>query len=70
MLWTTMTNLSTREAMIKIPLHCMPEMCNDLQHLLEDVLLETRLHLYLQYDGVPPHLNRAVKTYINHQFPG
>jgi hypothetical protein len=47
---------------------------NFLQHefplLLEDVPLASRVRMWIQHDGAPPHYGREVTTYLNHKFRG
>jgi hypothetical protein len=40
---------------------------NELLDPLEDMPLESWLHMHFQHDRMPPH---AVKTYLEHRFPG
>lgn len=38
--------------------------------LMENVDLETRLRLWFQQDGAPPHFANVVRTYLDETFPG
>ena len=42
---------------------------NVLPNLLQDVDLQTRFHLWLMYDGAPPHFHLAVREFLNSVFP-
>jgi hypothetical protein len=37
--------------------------------LLENVPLQTRLQMYYQHDGAPPHYRQVVRQYLDHKFP-
>ncbi|KMQ87154.1 transposable element tc3 transposase [Lasius niger] len=43
---------------------------NELPGLLEDVDLYTRLRMWIQLDGVPPHYARIVRNYLNRRYNG
>jgi hypothetical protein len=38
--------------------------------LLEDVPLASRVRMWIQHDGTPPHYGREVTTYLNRKFRG
>jgi len=42
---------------------------NDLPEQLENIPLETRLHMYLQHDGEPIHYTRKVIQHHNNTYP-
>ena len=42
---------------------------NDLPELLEEVPLDTRLHMYLQHDGASIHYTRMVIQHLNNTYP-
>jgi len=42
---------------------------NDLPEHLEDVSLDTRLHVYRQHDGSPIHYTRKVTQHLNNTYP-
>lgn len=42
---------------------------NELPILLEDLPLETRLNMWFQQDGAPPHNGNNVTNYLNETFP-
>jgi hypothetical protein len=37
--------------------------------LLENVPLQTRLQMYYQHDGAPPHFSQVYRQYLDHKFP-
>ena len=42
---------------------------DELPALLENVPLQTRLQMYYQHDGAPPHFSQVVRQYLDHKFP-
>lgn len=42
---------------------------NDLNLLLEDIDLQTRITMWFQHDGAPPHFGRAVRDWLNRAYP-
>jgi hypothetical protein len=42
---------------------------NVLPELLQDVVLQTRIHLWFMHDGAPPHFLLAVRQFLNNVFP-
>lgn len=41
----------------------------DLPALFDDVSYETRMNMWFQQDGAPPHFARLVRNYLNEQYP-
>lgn len=42
---------------------------DELQGLLEDVLLNIRLHMWFQLDGEPPHFGFAIRNLVTVKYP-
>lgn len=42
---------------------------NDLPELLDDVPVGTRLGMYFQHDGAPAHFGRAVRHWLDENYP-
>lgn len=42
---------------------------NDFQYLLDNVDIQTRILMWFQQDGAPPHFARIVRNYLNEIFP-
>ncbi|EFN79526.1 hypothetical protein EAI_07953, partial [Harpegnathos saltator] len=41
---------------------------NDLPGLLEDVDLYTRLRMWIELNGAPPHYAKVVRNYLNRRY--
>jgi len=42
---------------------------DDLPFLLENVDLHTRMRMWFQQDGAPPHFAHVVRNYLNEMYP-
>jgi hypothetical protein len=49
--------------------HYLEFLQNELSEQLEDIPLATRIAMYFQHDGAPPHYNRLVMKHVKDTFP-